>query len=124
MTQHHIPEHLPTHLQHFIDGQWVDSIGGETFDVLDPVSNENYATCAAGQKADVDLAVAAAKRAFDSGPWPRLKPRDRFRVLNRIADLVEQRDVLAEIDCLATVLLDQLEPVPVVVTDDDARRAE
>ena len=36
MTQHHVPEDLPTHLQHFIDGQWVDSIGGETFDVLDP----------------------------------------------------------------------------------------
>lgn len=105
MTPHHIPDALPTHLQHFIDGQWVDSIGGETFDVLDPVSNENYATCAAGQKADIDLAVAAAKRAFDSGPWPRLKPRDRFRVLNRIADLVEERDArLAELETFDTGL--------------------
>ena len=105
MTQHHVPEDLPTHLQHFIDGQWVDSIGGETFDVLDPVSNQNYATCAAGQKADIDRAVAAAKQAFDSGPWPRLKPRDRFRVLNRIADLVEERDArLAELETFDTGL--------------------
>ena len=105
MTQHHVPEDLPTHLQHFIGGQWVDSIGGETFDVLDPVSNQNYATCAAGQKADIDRAVAAAKQAFDSGPWPRLKPRDRFRVLNRIADLVEERDArLAELETFDTGL--------------------
>ncbi len=105
MTQHHVPEDLPTHLQHFIGGQWVDSIGGETFDVLDPVSNQNYATCAAGQKADIDRAVAAAKQAFDSGPWPRLKPRDRFRILNRIADLVEERDArLAELETFDTGL--------------------
>jgi len=105
MTQHHVPEDLPTHLQHFIGGQWVDSIGGETFDVLDPVSNQNYATCAAGQKADIDRAVAAAKQAFDSGPWPRLKPRDRYRVLNRIADLVEERDArLAELETFDTGL--------------------
>ena len=105
MTQHHVPEDLPTHLQHFIGGQWVDSIGGETFDVLDPVSNQSGATCAAGQKADIDRAVAAAKQAFDSGPWPRLKPRDRFRVLNRIADLVEERDArLAELETFDTGL--------------------
>jgi 5-carboxymethyl-2-hydroxymuconic-semialdehyde dehydrogenase len=105
VTTHYIPENLPAHLQHFIDGQWVDSIGGESFDVLDPVSNQNYATCAAGQKADIDRAVAAAKKAFDDGPWPRLKPRDRFRVLNRIADLVEARDArLAELETFDTGL--------------------
>ena len=37
------PEHLPTHLPHYIDGRDVDSIGGETFEVLDPVTNETYA---------------------------------------------------------------------------------
>jgi 5-carboxymethyl-2-hydroxymuconic-semialdehyde dehydrogenase len=105
MTTHHIPDNLPTHLQHFINGEWVDSIGGETFDVLDPVSNQNYATCAAGQKADIDRAVAAAKHAFDHGTWPRLKPRERFRVLNRIADLVEERDAhLAELETFDTGL--------------------
>ena len=77
---HYIPENLPGSIQHFIVGQFVDSIGGETFDVLDPVSNESYVKAAAGQKADIDLAVAAAKRAFDSGPWPRMLPRQRSRI--------------------------------------------
>ena len=47
----------------------------ENIDVLDPVSNENYATAAAGQKEDIDLAVAAAREAFVNGPWPKMKPR-------------------------------------------------
>lgn len=81
-TQHHIPENLPTHLQHFIDGKFVDSIGGKTFDVQEPVSNENYATVASAQPEDVDLAVAAAKRAFKEGPWSKMLPRERSRVLH------------------------------------------
>ena len=91
-TQHHIPENLPTHLQHFIDGKFVDSIGGKTFDVQEPVSNENYATVASAQPEDVDLAVAAAKRAFNEGPWSKMLPRERSRVLHKIADIVESRD--------------------------------
>lgn len=105
MTTHHIPVDLPNHLQHFIGGEWVDSIGGEIFEVLNPVSNQTYATCAAGQKADIDRAVAAAKEAFDSGPWPTMKPRDRFRILNKIADLVEASDArLAELETFDTGL--------------------
>ena len=61
-TKQNIPENLPTHLQHFIDGQFVDSASGKTFDVQEPVSNETYATVASAQPEDVDLAVAAAKR--------------------------------------------------------------
>jgi len=99
MTAHYLPENLPTHIQHYIDGKFVDSVGGETFDVLDPVSNGNYATAAAGQKADIDLAVAAATEAFTNGPWPRMKPRERSRVLNRIADAVEAQEArLAELE--------------------------
>ncbi|SEE37267.1 5-carboxymethyl-2-hydroxymuconic-semialdehyde dehydrogenase [Arthrobacter alpinus] len=99
MAEHYLPEHLPTNIQHYIDGKFVDSAGGETFDVLDPVTNCNYATAAAGQKADVDLAVAAASKAFTDGPWPRLTPRERARVLNKIADAVEAQEVrLAELE--------------------------
>ncbi|WP_287933071.1 5-carboxymethyl-2-hydroxymuconate semialdehyde dehydrogenase [Arthrobacter sp.] len=99
MAEHYLPENLPTHIQHYIDGKFVDSVGGETFDVLDPVSNSNYATAAAGQKADIDLAVAAATTAFTDGPWPRMKPRERARVLNKIADAVEaQEGRLAELE--------------------------
>ena len=86
------PEHLPTHLPHHIGGRDVDSIGGETFAVLDPVTNRTYATVAAGQQADVDAAVAAASAAFESGPWPRMKARERAGVLQRIADIVASRD--------------------------------
>ncbi|MES1212857.1 MAG: aldehyde dehydrogenase family protein, partial [Leifsonia sp.] len=105
MTAHHVPEGLPSRIQHYIDGGFVNSIGGETFDVLDPVTNENYATAAAGQRADIDATVAAATRAFTTGPWPRMKPRERARVLNRIADAVEAQDArLAEWETFDTGL--------------------
>ncbi|MET0480783.1 MAG: 5-carboxymethyl-2-hydroxymuconate semialdehyde dehydrogenase [Mycetocola sp.] len=102
---HYIPENLPDRIQHYIDGEFVDSISGSTFDVLDPVSNENYATAAAGQQEDIDRAVASAKRAFDFGPWPRMLPRARARVLHRIADAVEAQDSrLAELETFDTGL--------------------
>jgi 5-carboxymethyl-2-hydroxymuconic-semialdehyde dehydrogenase len=100
-----IPEGLPTHLQHFIDGKPCDSVGGATFEVLDPVSNRTYATAAAGRAEDVDAAVAAARRAFTDGPWPGMPPRARARVLNRIAELVESQDArLAELETFDTGL--------------------
>jgi 5-carboxymethyl-2-hydroxymuconic-semialdehyde dehydrogenase len=102
---HYVPQGLPTSIQHYINGQFVDSVGGATFDVLDPVSNRNYATAAAGQKEDIDLAVAAARAAFVNGPWPRMKPRERARVLNRIADAVEAQEArLAELETFDTGL--------------------
>jgi 5-carboxymethyl-2-hydroxymuconic-semialdehyde dehydrogenase len=102
---HHIPTGLPDRIRHHIDGKSVDSVGGETFDVLDPVSNETYVQAAAGQQADIDLAVAAARRAFTDGPWPRMLPRARARILHRIADLVEAQDArLAELETFDTGL--------------------
>ncbi|MER5387800.1 5-carboxymethyl-2-hydroxymuconate semialdehyde dehydrogenase [Saccharopolyspora sp. NPDC002686] len=92
MTDQHVPQNLPKRLQHFVAGEFVDSLDGATFDVLDPVSNKNYLEAAAGKQADVDRAVASARKAFDEGPWPRMLPRERARVLNRIADIVESRD--------------------------------
>ncbi|MDI2034923.1 5-carboxymethyl-2-hydroxymuconate semialdehyde dehydrogenase [Paenarthrobacter nitroguajacolicus] len=104
-SKHYIPEKLPTHIQHFINGEFVDSVSGKTFDVLDPVSNGNYATAAAGQKEDIDLAVAAAREAFVNGPWPKMKPRERARVLNKIADAVEAQEArLAELETFDTGL--------------------
>lgn len=102
---HFVPNNLPSRIRHYIDGAFVDSVDGSTFDVLDPVSNDTYVQCAAGQQADIDLAVAAAKRAFDSGPWPHMKNRERSRILNRIADQVEARgDELAELETFDTGL--------------------
>ncbi|HEX5730091.1 5-carboxymethyl-2-hydroxymuconate semialdehyde dehydrogenase [Microbacterium sp.] len=96
---HRVPADLPTRIQHYIDGESVDSIDGDTFDVLDPVTNDTYLQAAAGKKADVDRAVASARRAFTDGQWPRMLPRERSRVLHRIADIVESRDArLAELE--------------------------
>jgi 5-carboxymethyl-2-hydroxymuconic-semialdehyde dehydrogenase len=105
MTIQHIPAGLPDRIRHFIDGSLVDSVDGGTFDVLDPVSNESYVQAAAGTKADIDLAVAAARRAFTDGPWPRMLPRERSRILHRIADLVQGSDArLAELESFDTGL--------------------
>ncbi len=93
------PEGLPETIQHYIDGALVDSVSGETFDVLEPTTNHTYIQCASGDKADIDLAVAAAKKAFDDGPWPRMLPRERARILNRVADeVVKMNDRLAAIE--------------------------
>jgi len=98
-TTRHVPAELPERIQHYIGGKFVDSVDGATFGVLDPVTNEVYAQAAAGRSADVDRAVASARDAFADGPWPRLLPRERSRILHRIADLVESRDArLAELE--------------------------
>ena len=86
LDRRHVPADLPDRICHYIDGQFVDSQDGDTFDVLEPVSNEVYVQAAAGKKADIDLAVAVARRAFTDGPWPKMLPRERSRVLHRIAE--------------------------------------
>src|SRR5450631_4531144 len=84
-----------------IDGAWVAAVSGKTFEVRDPSSDQVIAHCALGDAADVDLAVAAARRAFESGDWSRMKPVDRERLLHRLADLIEQHaDELAELEAI------------------------
>jgi 5-carboxymethyl-2-hydroxymuconic-semialdehyde dehydrogenase len=101
----HIPADLPSRIRHYIGGEFVDSVSGKTFDVLEPAGNTVYTTAAAGQQEDVDLAVAAATDAFVNGPWPRMLPRARSRVLNKVADLVEAQDArLAEFETYDTGL--------------------
>jgi 5-carboxymethyl-2-hydroxymuconic-semialdehyde dehydrogenase len=82
---------VPSKIEHFIGGRQVPSADGATFDVADPVSNTVYAQAAAGGSADIDRAVAAAREAFESGPWPGLAARARAKVLNKIADGIEAR---------------------------------
>jgi len=101
----HVPAGLPAKIQHYINGEFVDSVSGKTFDVLEPAGNTVYTTAAAGQQEDIDLAVAAATEAFVNGPWPRMLPRARSRVLNKIADLIEAQDArLAEFETFDTGL--------------------
>ncbi|MDY6055067.1 5-carboxymethyl-2-hydroxymuconate semialdehyde dehydrogenase [Micrococcus sp.] len=99
------PAGLPEKIRHYIGGKFVDSLDGDEFDVLDPVTNRPYLRAASGKKTDVDRAVAAAKKAFDHGPWPHMLPRERSRVLHRIADIMESRgDQLAAMECFDTGL--------------------
>ncbi|HSJ33682.1 MAG TPA: aldehyde dehydrogenase [Acidimicrobiia bacterium] len=80
---------------HFIDGEFVDSVDGATFESITPIDNTPIATVAEGSAADVDRAVAAARRAFDR--WAAMAPGDRAAVLHRVADGIETRlDELAE----------------------------
>lgn len=111
------PDNLPEKIRHFIDGEFVDSVSGEEFDVLNPVTNETYIQAASGQQEDINRAVAAAKRAFDEGPWPHMLPRERSRVLHKIADIVESRDaVLSRLESFDSGL-------PIKQAQGQARRA-
>ena len=73
----------------FIDGRFVASASGETIAVVDPTSGVAVAHVPAGSAADVDRAVRAARRAFDSGPWRKMGGPERERVLLRLAELLE-----------------------------------
>lgn len=73
----------------FIDGKFVESTADETIDVVDPSSGATVGRVPAGNAADVDKAVKAARQAFDSGPWRKMRGPDRERLLLRLADLLE-----------------------------------
>lgn len=75
---------------HHIDGA-DEPGGGATYAAVSPRDGQVLAQVADGGAAEVDAAVAAARRAFDAGPWPRLAPADRGRALLRLADLLEER---------------------------------
>jgi phenylacetaldehyde dehydrogenase len=92
---------LAKELKLFIDGKWVAAKSGKTFPVEDPATEETIAHVPAGDKADIDLAVAAARRAFEAGPWSRISPADRSRLVWRLGDLLEQHiDEFAELEAL------------------------
>jgi len=73
-----------------IDGKWVDSLSGKTFEDIDPATGDVIARVAEGAAEDIDLAVRAARKAFEEGPWPRMSARQRGRLLFRLADLIEE----------------------------------
>jgi aminomuconate-semialdehyde/2-hydroxymuconate-6-semialdehyde dehydrogenase len=75
---------------HVIGGETMSSADGRTFETVDPSREEAYAMVAEGGAEDVDRAVAAARRAFDDGPWPRMATAERRRLLNRLADRVDE----------------------------------
>ncbi|WP_372800968.1 aldehyde dehydrogenase [Paracoccus seriniphilus] len=72
----------------FIDGRFTDALSGKTFDSINPATGEVLARVAECDSADVDLAVAAGRRAFEDGRWSRMAPGDRKAVLLKLADLI------------------------------------
>ena len=60
----------------YINGQWVDSKSGKTFDVEDQATGKKIATCSAGGEEDINLAVSAARKCFDSGKWGKVPPNE------------------------------------------------
>jgi aminomuconate-semialdehyde/2-hydroxymuconate-6-semialdehyde dehydrogenase len=78
-------------VRHFIDGEWTGSADGATFESVSPIDNTVIAHVARGGSADADRAVEAARRAFDHGPWPKMNPAARKKILHAAAALIEER---------------------------------
>jgi len=86
--------------QNLIDGKWVPSVSGRTFEVFNPANDSVIANVAEGQAEDINRAVRAARRAFD-GPWRRMTASDRGRLVWKIGDLILQHaDELAELESI------------------------
>ncbi|NMC81045.1 MAG: aldehyde dehydrogenase family protein [Chloroflexi bacterium] len=101
-------------VQLFIDGKFCDGVSGKTFPSINPATGEQIARIAAGDSQDVDLAVKAARRAYED-VWSKINPVERRKILNRLADLIEEnQDELAYLDSIdgGKPLLDCKEDVP------------
>ncbi|MHC4138875.1 MAG: aldehyde dehydrogenase family protein [Planctomycetota bacterium] len=85
----------------FINGEWVDSVSGKTFNTLNPATEEVITPVAEGDCADIDLAVGAARKAFEEGPWRNVDARERGKILLRIMELIDKnREELALLETL------------------------
>lgn len=74
-----------------IGGEWVTAASGETFETIDPANGRTLTSVARGDATDIDRAVRAARKAFDDGPWSRMKPNERERLLWRVGDILNER---------------------------------
>src|SRR5450755_4372604 len=96
-----VEQFLGTPHQLFINGQWVDSASGKTFETPNPATGEVLASIAEGDAEDIDRAVRAARAAFDTGPWSRMTPSERGRIIWRVGDLIlEHAEELAQLESL------------------------
>jgi phenylacetaldehyde dehydrogenase len=100
--------------QLFINGQWADAASGKTFETPNPATGETLARVAEGDAEDVNRAVRAARKGFEEGPWSRMTPSERGRIIWRIGDLIlEHVDELAQLESL-----DNGKPFPVAQAAD------
>jgi len=82
---------MQVHERLFIGGEWIAPSSSATLEVISPHSEEVIARVPAGREADVDRAVAAARAAFDSGPWPRMQPNERADVMAKLLAILQER---------------------------------
>jgi phenylacetaldehyde dehydrogenase len=98
---HNVEAFIGTPRQMFINGQWVDTASGKTFETPNPATGETLARVAEGDAEDINRAVRAARSAFDDGPWGRMTPSERGRIVWKVGDLIlEHVDELAQLESL------------------------
>lgn len=91
----------PKATQLLIDGKFVNSVSGKTFDTMNPATEEKIVSIQEADVADVDKAVNAARKAFDEGPWRRMPASERGSLMFKLADLIEKNtDELAMLESL------------------------
>src|SRR5580704_17808060 len=84
-----------------INGKWVDAASGKTFPTYNPATGEVLAQVAEGESEDINRAVAAARAAFDSGPWSKFTPSQRGKLIWKLAELIEKNnEELAQLESL------------------------
>jgi aldehyde dehydrogenase (NAD+) len=89
---------VDTGFRHYIDGTWAEPRGGELVDIVDPSVGEVFARVPRAIPAEAEHAIEAARKAFDEGPWPRLAPKDRAKILRDFADaLSRNRDRIVDV---------------------------
>ncbi|PXW35106.1 UNVERIFIED_CONTAM: aldehyde dehydrogenase (NAD+) [Williamsia faeni] len=87
--------------QMLIGGEWTDAASGKTFTTYDPATAAPITDVAQGEATDVDRAVRAARQAFDEGPWARMKPNERERLIWRVGDILSERaDEFGQLEAL------------------------
>jgi len=100
-VDHSVEEFTGTPRKLFINGQWTEAASGKTFETPNPATGQTLARVAEGNSEDIDRAVRAARNAFDDGPWGRLTPSERGRIIWRIGDLIlAHAEELAQLETL------------------------
>ncbi|VDG98084.1 Phenylacetaldehyde dehydrogenase [Lysinibacillus sphaericus] len=98
----------------YIDGDYQPAISGKTFNVINPATEEVIAQVSEAQPEDIDVAVAAARKAFDEGEWTKMETAERSHLIYKFANLLEEnREELAQLEAL-----DNGKPYEVALTDD------
>jgi acyl-CoA reductase-like NAD-dependent aldehyde dehydrogenase len=87
----------------FVAGKWQAPTTGETYRPVNPANEEPLTPVAKGDERDIDAAVRAARKAFDEGPWPRMSPHERGRIVWKLGELIQANlDEMARLESLCT----------------------